>query len=200
MADPVTMAAVSVGTSLVGGGISAYSRYQQGQSSSQMYNYRAGISDRNAKIAAQNAEYAMNQGQQEAAVRGMKTGQQIGAARAKFGASNIAVGVGSAADTESSIEKIGAIDTATILNNAARVAYGYKIGEQQEKEQASLYRSAGADAKKAGMIGALGSLVSTAGSVAGKWMQYKQTFGGGTSGGSDLDTDPTYSNYGFNVP
>ena len=198
MADPATLAIASIGSSLIGGGISAFGKSQQAQSAAEMYNYRAGMADYNAKIAAQNAEYAVNAGQQQAAQEGLKTGAQIGQSRANYGASNIKVDSGSPADVVASERQIGNINTANILNNAARIAYGYQVQEQQETSQATVYRAAAADEKKAGTISMIGSLVGSAGSVASKWLQYGQSFGTG-SGSSTVATDHTYSNYGFNV-
>lgn len=188
MAAPLAIGSTIL--TMVGGGLSAYGKYQQGQSAAEMYNYRAGMADYNAKIAAQNAEYAINAGQQEAAQHGLKVGAQIGETRARYGASNIAVDEGSAKDVVDSERRIGQIDTANILNNAARVAYGYQVKEQQETQQASLLRSAASDSKKAGAIAAISSLAGTAGSVAGKWLQYGQSFGTGSGGGLDSDYDP----------
>jgi hypothetical protein len=195
MAAPLAIA--SIGSSIIGGGISAYGKYEQGQAQSQMYAYQAGVADYNAKIAKDNAEYATNAGQQQAAQEGLKLGAQIGQTKANYGASNIAVDSGSAADVVASERQIGKIDTANILNNAARVAYGYQVQGQQDTMQGTLLRSASVDASKAGTIGAISSLVGTAGSVSSKWLQYGQSFGTGAGASTAQGTDPTYSTYGY---
>lgn len=165
------LAPIGMVASLAGSAFGAAGQYQSGMAASQMYQYQAGIADYNRKIAEQNAEYAVNAGQTQAAQAGMKYRALIGQTRARQGASNIAVGEGSSADVVAGEKEISRIDTANILNNAARVAYGYKVEGQQATMQGQLDTMASAGAARAAPIAAAGSLISGVGSVASKWYQ-----------------------------
>ena len=157
MADPFTLAGAATIASGAGSLIS-------GIASSGMYKFQSVIAALNAKIAAQNADYASSQGETQAAESGMKTAYQIGATRARQGASNIAVTSGSPTVVVASERQIGNIDQAIIRNNAARVAYGFKVQEVTDTAQSNMYA-------KAAPLAMMGSLISGAGSVASKWYQ-----------------------------
>lgn len=181
---------IGIGSSIAGGVLGAQGSLLQGQSMAAMYNYQAAVSKFNQQIANQNAEYTMNAGQAQAAQAGMATRAQIGQTKAAEGAGNIAVGKGSSADVLSSEREIGQINTANILNNAARVAYGYKVGAVEAGAQSNIYSAAAPVSLESGEIGALGSLISGASSVATKWTQGFGAGLGGTSGSPGLGAPP----------
>ena len=56
-------------------------------------------------------------------------------------------------------------------------AYGYTVEAAQDTAQAGLYQTAATDVKQASNIKAMGSLISGAGGVADKWLQYQSNFG-----------------------
>jgi hypothetical protein len=159
--------------SLAGGLLSAYGSEKSGQATQQMYNYKAGVAQINSQIDLQNADYAVNQGEQQSLAYGMKESQQIGQTRAVQGASNIDVNSGSNAAVQSSEKAVGAIDTTTIRSNAAKVAYDYDTKSTMDLNQSTLDTMAGINAKTAGDISATASILGTAGSVASKWQQGK---------------------------
>jgi hypothetical protein len=175
MADPVSLAAISIGTSALGAGVSAYGSLQSGAAKSQMYQYQAGISRQNAVTERQNASFALDSGESQALASGMKTRAQVGKTIARQGASNIAVGSGSNAEVVKSEGLIGAMDQATIRTNAGRAAYGFYAKATQDEEQANIYGMSAGDATQAGEIGAATSLLSGASSVSSKWSQGSQS-------------------------
>ncbi len=105
----------------------------------------------------------------------MKAAQQRGAIRAAQGASNIDVNSGSNKAVQESQNKIKDIDLGTIRSNAAKVAYDYRSKAVMDENQAQLDVMAGENAKEAGQINALGSIIGAVGTVSSKWQQGRTT-------------------------
>lgn len=187
MADPVTLTAIGLGSSLAGGLIGAKGASDEGAAQQQMYNYQAAVAKINVQIDTQNAEWARTQGEIQAVQYGQRAAQQRGQIIANQGASGIQVGSGSAGEVVRSQGQITQMDLAQIRNNAQKVAYDYDTKAIADKNQATLDVMAGANAKQAGEIKAASTLISTAGSVSSKWLGAQQAgvFGGG-SGSIDL--------------
>ena len=165
--------AVGLGATLAGGVLSAYGAQQQGTATQQMYNYRAQVSRINADINRQNAEWARTKGETEAMQYGAKAAQQRGQIKVAQAASGLDVNSGSARDVQASQERIKDMDLETIRANAAKVAYDYDTKAVMDENQASLDVMAGDNARKAGNINALGSIIGTVSSVSSKWQQGK---------------------------
>lgn len=151
------MGPIALGATAAGSLISGLGAIQGGQSQAALYNYRAGI-------ALQNRDYALATGEQQAQRYGMQARARMGAIRAGEGAQNIDVGSGSKAVVQQGQQTVADIDLATIRNNAARKAYDFETEATGETMAAT-------QAKTAGDIRAIGSLISGAGSVANKWYQ-----------------------------
>lgn len=179
---PAALGIFSSLAGLAGAGVSALGSLFGGQSQAAMFQYQSAIAQLNANIAGSNAEYASNAGATQAAETGMQTRAQIGSTRAIQGASNIAVGSGSAPAVVSSERQIGDINVANVVNNAARVAYGYTVQQQADTIQSKLDLAGASNSVTAGTIGAVSSLLSGAGSVASKWIQMGQSGMFGPSG------------------
>jgi len=101
----------------------------------------------------------------------MKAAQQAGAIRAAQGASNIDVNSGSAAKVQADQRFIAQTDLTQIRSNAAKVAYDYDVKSVMDLNQANLDVMAGENAKQAGQINAMSSILGTVGSVSSKWLQ-----------------------------
>jgi hypothetical protein len=172
--DPVTLTAISIGTTAAAGGVSAFGALSGGASKKAMYQYQAGIADTNSKIAKQNADYAIRVGESQAMTQGLKTRQQVGTAIATRGASGLDVNKGSNARVVQSVEMVGEHNEAIIRSDAAKRAYGYEVEAASATANATIARMAGDDASKAGTISALGSILGTAGSVSSKWVDAEQ--------------------------
>ena len=164
---------VGLGATLAGGMLSAYGAEKTGAAQQQMYNYQAAVAKINSQIDKQNAEYAIDQGEKQAAIYGAKEAQTFGAIRAAQGASNIDVNSGSAARVQASEKLVGGIDTTQIRSNAAKVAFDYDVKSTMDLNQATLDTMAGINAKTAGDINMAASILGTVGSVSSKWMQGK---------------------------
>ncbi len=186
MASPTTLGGIGVGTSLVAGMLSAFGAEKSGASQQQMYNYQAQVAQINANIDRQNAEYALNQGEQQAEKFGLQAGQQRGQIIAAQGASNIAIGAGSSADVVRSQDLLTRMDLTQIRSNAAKTAYDFNVKATMDTNQATLDTMAGQNAKIAGDINAASSILGTVGSVSSKWLQGRQSgvWGGTSSSGT----------------
>lgn len=188
MADPFSLAAISIGSSALGGATGAVGSIMGGNSQASMYQYQAGIAQMNAQIAKQNASYATAAGEVTAQQSGMKTSQEIGAIKAGQGAGGLAVGSGTNARVVDSQLQVGQEDQALIRSNVAKQAYGYEVTAAQDTAQAQLDTQAASNSKTAGYIGAFSSLLGSAGSVSSKWLQASNAgvFNSSSSGGGDL--------------
>lgn len=163
--------AIGIGASLAGGALSAYGASKSGAAQQQMYNYQAQVAQLNSQIDKQNAEYALNQGEQEATQYGEKASQQRGQIIANQGASNIQIGTGSAGQVVQSQKTLTNLDLTQIRSNASKTAYDYDVRSTADTNQATLDVMAGDNAKTAGNISAAASILGTVGSVSSKWLQ-----------------------------
>jgi hypothetical protein len=179
---------VGLGASLAGGLLSAFGAEKSGQASQQMYNYQAQVARINSDIDKQNSAWTLSKGETEATQYGMKAAQQRGQIIASQGASGLDVNSGSNKRVQESQKTITDTDLAQIRANAGKTAYDFRTKSDMDLNQATLYEMAGRNAKSAGDLGALGSIIGTAGSVSSKWMQGNTAglggiFGGNKSGG-----------------
>ncbi len=190
MADPITLTAITMGASAAGAGIGALGKLGQGQSEAQMYNYQAGVARVNAQIAKQDANYSIASGEVSAQESGMRTRSEVGATRAGFGASNVAGGSKNAV-VASEIE-VGQQSQGIIRANAAKKAYGFNVSAAGDTATAGALDFSAENAKTAGDIGAVSSILGGVSSVSSKWLQTGPAFGKGsdpTQGGMGLYGD-----------
>lgn len=195
MADPVTMAAVSVGSSLLSGAIGATGAKFSADSSANAFNYKAGIAQLNSQIDKQNAAWAVNSGALKASNYGLKAGQEIADTKVVQAASGLDVNSGSKSavrDTQSTVAKY---DQNTIRLDAAHTAYGYETKAAADSAEAKLDIASADNAGKAGKLGILSSLIGTASSVASKWSQ-GNTIGIGSGSGGPIGTFDNGGNSG----
>lgn len=173
-----------IGATLLGGLTSAFGSLIGGQDQQEMYNYQAGIANLNAQIAYQNATYASNVGEIQAAQAGLQGGQQLGKIKAAQSASGLDVNTGSAKQIQTSQAEVIQQNTAAIRSNAARTAYNYETQAVGYKAQANLDTLAGQNARTAGVIGAFSSIVGAASSVSSEWLRGNQLGMFGAGGGA----------------
>jgi hypothetical protein len=159
---------VSLGLAAAGAGISAYGKYESGQSTQAAMAYQSQVAQNNAAIAKQNAQWDIQAGEAAANATGLKTRAQVGSTVAKMAAGGVATGVGSAADTVAGEREVGMINAMTVRSNASREAYGQEVAATSDQAQAGLYGMEGSQAAEAGDLGAIGSLLSSA-STTGKF-------------------------------
>jgi len=167
-AAPLMMIATAIGA-----GVTAYGQYQQGQATAARMGTEAQNNARLAGIALGNAQYDIASGEVKAQQAGLVGRAASGRIATFAGARNVAGGSVSAA--ESSQAAITAENEAIQRADAAHAAYGEQIQASERTAQASGDIFAGRTAVMAGDIGALGSIASGAGSVAGKWYDVSKT-------------------------
>src|SRR6266446_6842521 len=177
MADPFTWAAIGAGASLIGGGVSAYGSLQKGAADQAMYKYQSGVAQHNQKIALQNASYAVQSGESSAYQSGLKTGATVAQQKVDQSASGFDVAGGSAAGVRRSTTDLGIYDQNLIRTNFAKKAYGFEVEAATKQAEAGADVIAGKQAKTAGDIGAISSIIGTASSVSSKWLQASSSFG-----------------------
>lgn len=182
---------------LAGGAVSAYGSIAKGNAEASAYNYKAGVAQVNTRIAEQNRDYAYAAGGREAARYGANAAQRMGKIITGQGASGLDVNSGSAVDVRASQRTADIADQKTIQENAGRRAYGFSVQAENFRAEESMNRSAASNAKSAGVLGAVSSLIGSATSVAGKWYQGTQTglYGGSTDPWRGLREDDISSNH-----
>lgn len=186
LADPFSMMMV---TTMVGAGISAYGQYSSGQAQSAMYKYQAGVNQQLAAVATQNANWDIVSGEVKAEQAGLQSAATLGRYRASAGAH----GVLASPDVVRSQIAIGAENQAVARADAAHAAYGEQVQAAEKTATAGADIVAAGTARTAGEIGAVGSIVSGAGSVAEKWYTASQTAPSSSTPYSDLSGPVTSS-------
>lgn len=171
MAAPTAIGAIGLGSSLVGGIFKGIGASERADANAAMYSYQAGIAEYNRKVALQNADYSRMVGEQKAMLYGMKAGQEYAGAKAGRAASGLDVNSGSSVDVLNSIRSVAKIDTDQIRANAAKTAYDYEVAASGDAMQAQVYNMASSNARRAGEIDMMGSIIGTAESVSSKWLQ-----------------------------
>lgn len=172
--DPMTLAAIGIGTTIAGGAVKTAGDLFGGQASGKMYEYQAGLARQRSQVAEQNARYALQTGESEALTLGYRTGQIVGQERAGQGAGNLNVSGGSAAAVRASQTKVGQMSESNIRTTAARRAYGYEVESASDIAQANLDSTASATSRTSSYYDAGASVLGTASSVASKWSQASQ--------------------------
>lgn len=170
MCDPIS---ISIGTALgasgtaaaaLGGSVlalggssvlSAYGSVQQGRAAKQV----ARNNQITAEYAAQDAE---NRGELEAQKVASRARQIKGAQRSRMAAAGLDLGVGTAQDLQDQTDFFGAEDVATTRTNARRAAWSARA-------QGNAAAAQGRFEAQNSNLQAFGTLLGTAGQVAGKW-------------------------------
>ncbi len=118
-----------------------------------------------ASLTRQAAE-AEARGEELAARRAEQTADQRSRARVSLAAAGVEVGTGTGAGVDRDIVALGTKEEDQIRKNAARQALGLR-------EQGAIVAFEGAQAQTAGFIGAAGTIISGASSVASRWQPGK---------------------------
>lgn len=145
----------------------AYSSYEQGK-------YLDSVSKVNAGISRQAARDALERGSLEADEQRKQTQQVIGSQRTAYAANGIDVNTGTAGQVQNDTAALGELDALTIMNNAAREAYGYEVQAIDQRQQGRL-------AKYQGKMNAIGSILGGA-----EQAFSLGAFGGSSGGGVNL--------------
>lgn len=172
--DPATaLAGGSMAASIIGGGLNAMGASKKGAADAAMFRYQSGVSMINKQIADQNASHARATGESQAVVQGMRSKQQMGGIKVAQAASGTDVTSGTNVDVQESQQAVGSYEQDVIRNEAAWKAYGYEVEGAKDVAQAGAYNASAKQAGAGGDLAMWGSILGTAGSVAGKWAQGK---------------------------
>ena len=184
MGDAKQMAQTSLGANAGGSILGAFGALSSGIANSNMYSYQSGIAKLNQQIDLQNAEFAVQTGEQRALGAGLKQAQQMGQIKASQASSGFDVNTGSGKQVQTSQAKLNRLDTDIIRSDAAKTAYGYKEAATVAGAQSTAYQSASSQSLIAGGIGAASSILGGVGSVASMWTQGQRVGLFGMSGNS----------------
>lgn len=190
--DPFTLGTVGIAAGAASGGLGAISSLMSGDANASAYKYKSGLALMNQRINKQNASWAIEAGDTNAMLTGLKSRQTIGSTKVHQSGSGFDVNSGSSADVRETQGETAAFDQETIRYDAKKTAYGYEAKAASDEAESHMMDAAASNAKTAGVIGAASSILGAASSVSGKWMQGEQI---GMWGNSNIGTfDP--DNYG----
>jgi len=159
-AGGISLADASLAVGLLGAATSAVGLYQSGQAAKASGTYNAEVAKENAQIQTQNATWAGQEGEEQAAQKELETRSRVGAIESAQSANGVDVNSGSNLDVRSSAAELGELDALNIRANAARQAYGYQTSATSDVAQSNLDRFAGSNAQTAGDIGAGSTILS----------------------------------------
>lgn len=204
MVDPITWTAAAAIGSLAVGGVGAGVAYQgslvqragieaQAQATKTASDYAAKVAENNAIAAKQNADRAIQAGQQKAQTASLKNAQNVARVTAAMAANGVNTNTGSSVDVQEGQRKTGVLDAETVLNNAQLEAYGYRTQQSNYESEAKLDRFRGDSALVGAGIASEGvgtaadaSLLSSASSLGFKW----------STSGTKTGTDTGIPGYG----
>lgn len=178
-----TLATIGTIASTAGAVVGAAGTLYGGLAQAQNAKYQSQVAANNATIAKQNADYAIRAGQVKAQDQSMKEAAQLGLIKASQAANGVDVNSGSALDVQVSQREKGVLDTDTTMNNAQLQAYGYRTQQTNYEAQSALDSQQAGQAEFGGILGATGSLLSSAKSTG-----FNPT--GSSPGGSPITPDP----------
>lgn len=170
MCDPVSLAAVSIGTTLASTGLGIAGQAQQAQLPQAMHGYQRQVAENNRIAAERMARDSEELGRVEEEKQRQRSRSLVGTQIAALAGQGTDLS-GSPTDLLGDTAAAGEADALTIRRNAAREAWGYRkrgVEFGNEAVLASL-RQASSELSSLG-VGA--SLVGNAGAVAEKWYRF----------------------------
>ena len=158
MCPPVLAIAAGVAT--------AASSIMGGIAQSNQANYAAEISDRNAKISANQANDATENTKLEAQRRYRALAETKGRQQAAMAANGVDINFGTAVDLQRDTAMLGAEDIGQIYKAGNEQAIGFDREGWNYKAEGSAARSRGKNAMALGFVGAAATALGTASQVA----------------------------------
>lgn len=143
MCSPILALAYGAYAKIQQSSAQAAAETQQGQNEQRVDNYNASIENNNAIIQARAATDAESRGANDAGNVVQKTQQQDAEGRAQQGSSGFLADTGSNLNLVSQNAGTGEENALTVMNNAEREAYGYKIGQSDALAKADVDRLSG---------------------------------------------------------
>lgn len=152
---------------LAGTAVSAYGSYQSGQAAKRTGRFNARIGELQADDAIQRGELDVNK--QRSATQGL-----IGAQRASYAGQGVELDNGSALDVQGDTAQYGEMDALMARNNAAREAWGYRVGAVNSRLQGN-YAARAANTQAISSLATGGAAAFGAYRSAGGWGGAKPT-------------------------
>jgi hypothetical protein len=158
----------------VGGALnSAIGGYYGAKSQQSGLRFQADIADVNARIAELGAQSALDRGQRQVGALTLQAGRLKSRQRAAMAANGIDLGVGSAAEVQASTDIMKEIDVDTIIANAVRTAWGYRVEATNYQNDAMMKRATARTISP--LATGVASLLGSAGSVASTWYRMNRS-------------------------
>lgn len=165
---------------VIGTGVSALGQLSAGAAAKSQANYQAQIAENNKQIAERRAEAARQAGAVQAEAAGRRARAQQGSVTAALAASGVDVNTGSAEDIRRSTAETGVFNQAAAEHNALLQAYGYQGSAMGFEAEAALDRAAASRAMPAALLGAGGTLFSSASQLPLKFRWMAEPSGSGS--------------------
>lgn len=125
----------------------------------QQAQYQAAVLQQNEQIANNNATYAMQSGEQEAATASLAGANNVGQIKVAQAANGVDVNTGSAELVREGARAQNQLSVENILNNAALTSYGYRTNASSFAAEAGLESEVAAQAPVAGQLAAQGDIL-----------------------------------------
>jgi hypothetical protein len=171
-----------IASAVIGAATSAVGAIQQGQAQDAQARHQAALSDRQATIEEQNRVAALQQGAEDERRTRQQQRYVLAQRQAAAGQSGIDPGFGSPLLVGEQAEIDAELNALTTRYQSQLAARGYGLRAEGARADAGMFRAAGANARRAGYVGAGTALLSGAARVGG--MMYAPGGGGGGGGGS----------------
>lgn len=166
--DPASMFIIA---SVASAGVSAYANIQRGNAEYAAGMYNANVAERNARAVEEERKNV----QDAAAIERRRVGERMrgerGALVAKFANMGLDTEFGSPADLVGDVERAYDIDRSILGRNEITELKRLDQQEADYRSSAALSRAGAKSSRKAGLIGAAGSLLQGAATVSGRWIQ-----------------------------
>ena len=160
----------AVATTVAGVGLAASSAHQQAKGQQAQLEYQAAVNENNAKVSEWQAKDAQQRGEMEAQ-RIARAGAGVkGAQRTAMAARGLDLGEGTAFALQEQTDIFSLYDQSTARDNAAKEAWATRQQGANYSSAASASRAT-ASAISPGTA-AVGTLLTSAGRVAGRWNAY----------------------------
>lgn len=161
----------SIATAFIASSLfSAYGTYQQGQAAAATQKYQARVAENNAVAARQQKEaVTAKEGMEKDRLR-RQYAKERATGRVGYAASGVVLGTGSPLDWELSLSDQEVEDMGMLTYQADLERHALESEARGQTAQAGMYSAAARDSKRAGVIGAGTSLLSS-------YSTYRQTFG-----------------------
>lgn len=172
-ATATTLATISTVATAASAAISAFGMVQQARAAKAQAKYQQQVANNNRIYAERQAERTRQEGDIAAQEARRRARQLIGRQKAVFAGGGVDVGSGTPVDVFSDTAAFGELDAMTLRDRAETRAVSMEQQGANYGAQADLYGASGRNAYASRLIGAGGTILSGAGSVASRWYRFK---------------------------